>query len=127
MRILIFPDGEAAQRARRLQARLHDALVLETVLREYELRLDMQLGLTAADAQAVADESARLARALHAALPEALTQPAGPDLPSVWDCYGEHFRSWTIAPLAANALIARRAAEAHSPREAWVLESPRSA
>ena len=124
MPTLIFPDENSRAAAADLQEALEDAAIVETVLREHELRVLGQLSIGPDEVRQVAEESATIMRRIGEALPPSLTKGRTAGGPSFWECYGESFRSWAIAPLLANALIARRAAEELGGTHAVVIENP---
>jgi len=126
MSFLLFPDERSRTLSEHLAEQMPGAVVVDAILREADLRVFSQFAISPDEIAAVARDSAQLTRLVGDALPVEFERRMDALRPSLWECYGEYFRSWAIAPLLANALVARKAVECHGAGEATVLESIRS-
>ena len=125
MSTVILPDNNSAPAARHLKRSLGDAEIVPMVLREADLRLYRQIDVPRETISAVGEQSAEIASQLRDWLPPHLVHGSG-RTPSLWDCYGEYFRSWAVAPLLANAALAHLAVEQLAAQDVLAVESPRS-
>lgn len=98
------------------------AIRIRGLRRQHELHLIEQFEIDRAQIARVTHEAALMTAQLGRALPPHLQFSPSHDQPSFWDCYSELFRSWSVAPLLANALIARRAAREYAPDRVHVVE-----
>ncbi|NSW54470.1 MAG: hypothetical protein HPY44_00535 [Armatimonadetes bacterium] len=121
MSTVLFPDENSQAAADDLARSEEDTVVIRLVVREDELRRLKMSGISREDWQEVAERSAELTRELGRAMPPGLGATRRSTV-SFWDCRGESFRSWFLAPMLANAAIARAAVAEHEPKRAMVLE-----
>lgn len=121
MPTLLFPDDNSHAAADDFARSEEDTVIIPLVVREDELRLLKMAGISREHWQEVAERSAELMRELGRAMPPGLGATRRSTV-SFWDCRGESFRSWFLAPMLANVIIARAAVAEHEPERAMVLE-----